>query len=184
MKGDNTEEIRQLTALATNRAPEEEVVQKASEIKTRLVASWQEIIKAVNAVDGLVAIFAPNQQWQPGLVFASSINVPTIPPRPIPAKIGVLPIPKVTTAKAVKAEVVVRIANELATKGEIVTSKKVAIRLRAEGDTRPDKAVETSVGNILARRGWKKVHPGEYAPTGEVVVKDKNNGSGEPVLKS
>jgi len=171
MKSDNTEELRQLAALVTNRAAEEEIVQKASEIKTRLISSWQEIIKAVNVVDGLVATFASSQQWQPGLVFSSgmTINQPRMVV-PIPRA----PMPRITTPKAVNADVVLRIANDFATKGQVVKSKQVAARLRAEGDTRPKKSVETSVSNILARRGWRKVHPGEYA-----LVKNEDEKSKE-----
>ena len=173
---DNTKELWKLTSLIANEASEEDIVEKAREIKNRLTTTWQEIMKVVTTVDGLVANFAPNQEWQQGLVYLTG-NMPTQLYKPSTPK---LPAPRIAAPKNARTDVVVRIANELS-KGQPINTKLILARLRAEGEQRPDRSVEVSIGNILTRRGWKKVRTGEYAPPVETEIKNENNANGEPI---
>lgn len=159
-----------VAVISKKKVSEEEIAEKARQFKARLVDNWQQMSRHLSIVDGLVKEFAPHQPWQAGLV----LNPFPMPPTPQPKT--TLP-PKVTVARRVsKSDDVLRISKEISSKEGVVTSKQIAARLRAEGDTRSDKALETSVSNILNRQGWRKVHPGEYRLV-EAENKDKNNES-------
>ena len=151
MIADINTELTELAALVAAHAPEGQIVQKAHDIKSHLFTTSQELGLAVKVVDSLVAAFAPNHEWQQGLSTSASSGPQRMirSPKPVSRGTGI--------------EAVLRIASEMASKEGVVTSKQVAKRLRAEGDSRPERSIMISVGNILAKdKAWRKIRPGEY----------------------
>lgn len=158
MKFDTDAELRELTALTTT-STKEEILKKASEVKAHLYETWLALGVAVNLIDSLVAVFAPDSEWQKGLITSSSSTTPrvTSPSHNLRA-----------TSNAV-----FKIAEEIALKSGVVTNKQIAKKLRAEGDQRPESHIMTSVGNLLIKSGaWRKVRTGEYILIGKEDAKE------------
>lgn len=143
------ERLREIAGLIGESAEKEDVLTKATRLKDEMrndiSATWQ----VVFALDQLVAVFAPDSQWQPGLW---------------PEATTATAVPSSRPPKYSRADRTLEIARTLSEDATLtVRTEEIAARLRSDGDTASIKDLATAVGNILTRSGfWQRVGPGEY----------------------
>jgi hypothetical protein len=123
---------------------------KALEAKKAMTESYLEMFRSLNLVDQLVSVYAIDPLWTWGWLFPQAAPSPNI-------------------GKSTRPERVVAIAKALLSQGaKTVTAKDIAEQLQREGESATIQNLTISAGNILYRTtGWKRVKPGEYAPTQE-----------------
>jgi ABC-type molybdate transport system substrate-binding protein len=143
-----SDRLREIAGLIGSSATREDVLSKAAQLKEDMrqdiAAAWL----VVFALDNLVAVFAPNSEWQPGL-WPEATTATTPPSRP----------PRYS-----RSDKTLELAKTLSNNGaKTVGTEDIAARLRAEGETGSIKDLATAVGNILTRSGyWQRLGPGEY----------------------
>lgn len=154
-----SEKLRGIMELIVKQEPKAKILNRAKQVKIELTQTFADVQQAVILLDSMVNRWAPDKGWPQGF---------WMPPQPVQAPQVVIqrgfpiaPAVKVPGSLVTRPERIVEVARGLVVDGVVVT-KAVVDRLRAEGDQRPEKSLAIGVGNVLIRRGWKKVGVGRY----------------------
>ena len=147
--------------------PKDVLLTLARKAKIGLSSVWSQYEQAIDVVDTMEEAFvdAPNwvEGWWSPREAAKQSGTTAIRSSPAPPK-------KKKTFD--RPEKVLAIAEDLKAKGTgRVTVKAIMEQLIAEGDSRPEKKMAISTGNILSwSKKWGRVAPGVY------VAKEKEEG--------
>ncbi len=136
--------VKDVMKLVTDNQPRERIVSQAKEVKSQMANAKRELEQAMILLDSLVATFAP--------------DLIEPPPKSTNDRQQL-----VTSKKSSHAHV-----QELAQKYEangVIDTSLIINQLRAEGDTRSERGMAISVGNILSRSGYHSIGTGKYAKT-------------------
>jgi hypothetical protein len=146
------ERLREIMGLVASHAEADEIRAKAIQLKNDMRIEVDGIWAVALNVDQLVAVFAPDPQWQIGLYPEAATAPQPVAPH---------------QRRYNRSGKTLELARGMAGDGsKTVRTVDIANRLRAEGETLPMKTLATAVGNILTRSGiWKRMTPGEYALT-------------------
>ena len=157
--------IQDVTRLAADGAPANEIYAKAIEAKKAIWDEVERMQRAINILDGIVPYHAPDAEWELGWVNPTTAR-PTLPKPPTKFYGG--PIVN-------RADRILALAEEM-TDGQAgkVRTSDIAERLKSEGDTPSMQALATAAGNVLTRSGrWIRLGSGLYgAISTEVAVGD------------
>lgn len=151
-------ELSLLNVYVASKRPPAEIARQARKVRDALNDEYSEIASTVRYVDSVVERYAPNEEWQQGMLSL-------IPPATKSTKADRL-VPEAGTKTSRKESLktaAIRIAEELGGNGATVTTKDIAEKAKSKGDPRPVKTIAISLGNSLVRSGWKKVSRGAYS---------------------
>lgn len=145
------DDIREVMTLVTDNAPEDIVLTRAREAKTKLLDERAEIMSTIDLLDKLITTFAPDAAWKRGALYPEASGIPPLPS---------------ASAGSARKRIVLDIANTLlADDDSTITTKAIVEQLLSEGERGTPKNLATSVGNILTFSGkWRRVRTGEYEP--------------------
>ena len=148
--------LRALTQKVAERAPREESLKGAWELKKALLAHAAELNATMNHLDQMVFKWWRDDGWVWGWA-----------PDPASATVTATPVigSGAQTRRYDRRLRALEIAATLGESAETVLVSDIISALRREGEELGARALATSVGNFLTRSGkWRRVDAGEYEP--------------------
>ena len=147
--------LRAITRKVAERAPKEEILTDARKLKIDLSQYAVELQVTLNTLDQLVSKFARDDDWVSGWWTPEQATVAT----------ASTTVSGPHFRRYDRARRTLEVAAGLGEGSVTVLVSDIAGALRLEGEELDDRALATSVGNLLTRSGkWTRIGPGEYAP--------------------
>lgn len=154
MQSKYDEPLAEIMSLIVGKAPKSKIITRAKEIKIEITTAWSDAQQAIAFLDQMINRYSPDMEYPQGFLFQ---NPPQVVIRPGTA---ITPTPMRVSVIA-DATHILELTKKLASDG-VIETKSIINQLRTEGDQRPDRDMSKSIGNILARNGWKWVGTGKY----------------------
>lgn len=148
---DNLQLVKDVMKLVTDNQPKETILAEANKVRLKFTASIAELQQANKLLDSIVETFVIGDDR--------------------PHVLG-----KITEAPPTKSlyfptnEHVLELAGKFKVNGTVDTSKVVK-QLQSEGDSRSERGIAISVGNILNHNGWSNIFIGLYKEPAQEEVK-------------
>jgi len=151
-------QLKELMKLVLDDAPKNKIHARASDLKLNLTASFMELQRVINLIDGIVNQYAPVQDWRIGFVFPQSSTSTSMVAKPVQTR---LPGIGKTSPIGRRPQRILEIAKGAIVEG-VVNVQDVRKQLQAEGDQRKENVIAITVGNVLVRHGYQRVGAGKY----------------------
>ncbi len=143
--------LQEMMKMIVSGSPKPEIISKAMELKTEITSAWSDAQQAITFLDQMINRYSPDPSYPQGFWLQQNIN-PMVP-RPM---VMSTPVALITDTGHI-----IEITKRLASNG-VIDTKVVIAQLKAEGDTRADRDIAKSIGNVLSRNNWQRIGTGKY----------------------